>query len=167
MLLENTNSCWSCLEQIANLCVEVLRVQKSSLAGTNTEGAYSVRFNSSASKGLLRNTNLSALFCSLHESQRQGNSVIHGIENVETEVKWLQNETVSQHQSLDQNSSLPTCSPENKRRNHPGESTGYSVILKESDWGIILNMNKIQQRLIRILPVCMIGNLHDEKFSEH
>lgn len=97
MLLENTNSCWSCLEQIANLCVEVPRVQKSSLAGTNAEGAYSVKFKSSASKGSLRNTNLSALFCSLHESQRQGNSVIHGEENVETEVKWLQNETVSQH----------------------------------------------------------------------
>lgn len=85
MLLENTNSCWSCLEQIANLCVEVPRVQKSSLAGTNAEG--SVKFNSSASKGSLRNTNLSALYCSLHESQRQGNSVIHGEENVETEVK--------------------------------------------------------------------------------
>lgn len=146
MLLENTTSSWGCLKQISNLCCSSFQTAKELLNWDQHGRCQFSRIQLLNFQGLPRNTNLHALFCSLDESQRQGNSIIHSKENVETEMKRLQNETVSQHQSLDQNWSLPTWSPllraENKWRNHLSESTGCSVILKESDWGIILRWIK-------------------------
>lgn len=63
--------------------VVVFRVQKNPLTGTITEGASSVGSKSLTCRGSLKNTNPRALFCSLHESQRQGNSITLSKENYE------------------------------------------------------------------------------------
>ena len=59
------------------------RAQKTTLTGTNTEGANSVGSKSLTCRGSFRNTNPSALFSSLRESQRQWNTIIPAKENDE------------------------------------------------------------------------------------